>query len=534
MKLLVSLLLCSALLAQEPSREDEGVIRGLVRDSSGTPIEEARVLLNGPGRAQAKTGPDGLYEFRDLAPGLYRLSVYSRLGHNQRTLTLGPGQELAADVSVELNAEVRGRVVDDNGEPMPGVRVTLVGREYRHGNVRDTFRSLAETDDLGEFRLERARPGVRYAIRAKLKPDSLDAVSDAPSDPEARRPAFQPTFYPSSEDLAGAERLIFGGGEVHEDLEIRMKRTPSYCISGVTQTVGASSAAMFHLEPRWPVSGAYGAGSTYITNPQRKTGADGRFRVCDLAPGEYRISVFSPAEGDYSHHGHVDVAVVDRDVDEVVAVASPAYELPGEVAWAGDSPADPVEDKLLISLAATSRSNYGGERRGRDARSDIPGEFVLPAVWLSEYELRRLRPPKGIYVSDIQYGGRSILHGALEFGSAPDGARLRILLSRDAGYATFSVLDEDGDPVPDAYVYLIPEGVLLPGDVAARMIELRGDQYGVCSSNEQPPGVYQVVAMRKQILPEPEDIARLNAARPTAPEVEIVPRETVELKVRLR
>ena len=89
MKLLVSLLLCSALLAQEPSQEAEGIIRGLVRDSSGNPIDEARVLLNGPGRAQAKTGPDGLYEFRDLAPGVYRLSAYSRLGHNQRVLTLG-------------------------------------------------------------------------------------------------------------------------------------------------------------------------------------------------------------------------------------------------------------------------------------------------------------------------------------------------------------------------------------------------------------------------------------------------------------
>lgn len=530
MKLQVALLFCSTLLAQEHS----GVIRGVARDSSGAPIDEARMNLVGPTRARSKTGPDGGYEFRDLAPGAYRLSTYSRRGHNQRALALGPDQQLTADVTVALNAEVVGRVVDDNEEPMVDVLVTLVGREYRHGTIRHTFRSAATTDDLGEFRLERARPGVRYAVRAHVKPDNLDAVSDAPTDPDARRPAFRPTYYPSSSDLAGAERLTFRGGEVREGVEIRMERAPSYCISGVTQAAGATGSAMFQLVPRWPVSGMHAAGGMYIATPQRKTGADGRFRVCDLAPGDYRISVFSPAEGNYTHYGFVDVAVVDRDLAEVAAVASPGYGLPGEVAWTGSPPAESVEDELRISLAATSRGNYGNESRARNAKSRIPGDFLLPSVWLSEYELRGLSPPKGTYVSDIQYGGRSVLHGALDFGSAPDGARLRILLAQDPGHATFTVLDKDGEPVPDGYVYLIPVGVFAPGDVAARMRELRGDQHGVYSSDEQPPGVYQVVAMPGQVLPEPESIDLLNAARPTAPEVEILPGETVELKLEAR
>lgn len=528
-RIVIFLLGCSMLLGQET-----GVIRGVVTDDAGTPIEEAMVGLTGPSRSRLKTGADGRFEFSGLPPAAYSLSARKGRSFERRRITLGAGESLQVNLEIGRLAGIRGRVVDDQEEPMAGVRVELVGTEYRHGEVRHTFRSVANTDDLGEFLLERARPGVRYAIRAKLVPESQDAISDAPGDPELRRPAFRPTYYPSSTDVAGAERMIFRVGEVREGVEIRMERAESFCISGVTQSGGAARAAMFYLEPRWPISGLYGPGSgTYLRTPQRRTGPDGRFRVCDLAPDEYRITVFTPAEGDFTHFGLVDVALVDRDLEEVQVVAGPARPLPGEIVWADEAPAEPIEDEVNLFLFPTDRVSYGDERNGRSSTSQIPGDFVFPGVWLGEYELAVRGLPDGIYLSDVRYDGRSIRHGSLNFGSAPDGSRLRIVLAHDPGYARFTVSDSDGDPAPDAYVYLIPDGVFGPADVAARMRELRGDQYGVYLSDEQPPDVYQAVAMPMKITPAPEDIALLNAARPTAPEVELVAGETTELDLEL-
>lgn len=528
-RLAIFLLGCSMLLGQET-----GVIRGVVTDDAGTPIEEAMVGLTGPSRSSLKTEADGRFEFSDLPPAAYSLSARKGLSTDRRKIALGAGETLKVDLAIERRGKIRGRVVDDQEEPMAGVRVELVGTEYRHGSVRHTFRSVANTDDLGEFLLERARPGVRYAIRAKTVPESTEAISDAPQDPKVRRPAYRPTYYPSSTDVASAERMVFRAGEVREGVEIRMERAESFCISGVTQSGGAARAAIFHLDPRWPISGLHGEGGMYINRPRRRTGPDGRFRVCDLAPDEYRITAFTPDEGEFTHFGLVDVALVDRDLEDVQVAAAPARELPGEIVWADEPPADQIEDELNLRLLAVDRVNYGPESRGRDATSRIPGEFVFPGVWLGEYELSVRGLPDGVYLADVRYDGRSIRHGSLDFGSAPEGSRLRIVLAQNPGYARFTVRDADGDPAPDAYVYLIPDGVFAPADVAARMRELRGDQYGVFLSNEQPPGAYQVTAMPQKITPAPEDIALLNAARPTAPEVELVAGETVELELELR
>jgi hypothetical protein len=223
---------CGILAAQTTSSNKTGSIGGVVRDVQGAPIEGASVhLYVGPDRIETKTGPDGRYVLPDLPPQDYRVTAYVQMPlASRKPVTVSPGQDVTGiDFELLVPPRIEGRVLDENGEPVPEASVFLVGTEYQHGRLRHTFRFRAMSNDQGEYVLDRfVQPGVRYAILAKPRAWDLPAVSDVPADPEMRRAVPMPTYYPRSPSLDGAERLVLRSGEVREDVDIRVLSSPSY------------------------------------------------------------------------------------------------------------------------------------------------------------------------------------------------------------------------------------------------------------------------------------------------------------------
>ncbi len=89
-----------------------GEIRGRITDAStGRPVADARVELDGPGLA-ARTGVDGAYLLRSLEPRLYRVTVRA-LGFVSRTEEVGVQNARATslDVTLEPMAPVLERMV---------------------------------------------------------------------------------------------------------------------------------------------------------------------------------------------------------------------------------------------------------------------------------------------------------------------------------------------------------------------------------------------------------------------------------------
>lgn len=526
-RLALLLLVAASALAQEAAS-----VSGTVRDGADQPLPGITVRFRGPQRAEATTNAQGRYELEDLQPGRYRMTAYQPPMGVRKYVALAPGQHAEnVDLRIEQPAEVRGRVVDDNGEPIAGAWVHLVGTEYRYGLLRHTFRDAARTDDLGEYSLRRARPNQRYAVLAKLTPDSYPAISDAPWDPRARRPAFQPTYYPRSADMIGAERLILRSGEVREGIDIQMRRSESYCVSGVLQLAGASAPLRFEFTELQPSSGLYADGGMYTRIPFGKTGPDGRFRICDLAPGEYRLTSRTDFETQGLANAAIDVTIVDRDIEGLTAPAAPVFDVPVEITWAGEGPAETTDDEIIVSISAVFRTTHRHERHNQ--RHRVPSEYVHKSLAMDSYEVRVLGLPDGWYLADIQYAGRSILGEMLRLGSAPPDAKLRVLIGHDGSRIVASVEDDDHDPVTDAYVYVLPEPAKTAEQLAAAMSVGQTDQLGRFESDALKPGTYRLVALREDLDLSPESIRRLLAARAAAEKIEVPPNETAEVSIEI-
>jgi protocatechuate 3,4-dioxygenase beta subunit len=123
-------------------------VRGLVSDQDGHPVAGARIhtLPGGYGSLWAGTGTDGRYEILLPAPGRVEITA-SAVGfersRERRPIDLEPGQVLGdADFSlVRRTGFVEGRVVDEEGRPIPGALVSGPGPDVW-------------ADAEGRFRLE--------------------------------------------------------------------------------------------------------------------------------------------------------------------------------------------------------------------------------------------------------------------------------------------------------------------------------------------------------------------------------------------
>jgi protocatechuate 3,4-dioxygenase beta subunit len=156
-------------------------IRGrVVAADTGQPLRRAEVHLNQvdsertEAAALAKresraisTDGDGRYEFRNLGAGRYYISV-NRAPYVSDTrvkpLELRAGEALdQVDFTLPRGGVITGRIVDEFGEPLPGLEMIAMRMQMMNGK-----RQLVETggrgmtNDIGEFRLYGIDPGPYF------------------------------------------------------------------------------------------------------------------------------------------------------------------------------------------------------------------------------------------------------------------------------------------------------------------------------------------------------------------------------------
>ncbi|MBZ5586186.1 MAG: carboxypeptidase-like regulatory domain-containing protein [Acidobacteriia bacterium] len=131
----------------------------------------------------------------------------------------------------------------------------------------------------------------------------------------------------------------------------------------------------------------------------------------------------------------------------------------------------------------------------------------------------------------MTYGGLDVLHEPMRFGSAAPGAGLRVVLARDGGFIQAKVGDTDGNPVSQAWVYVMPDGVPSSAALSAALVSGRTDQTGAFASGALRPGKYYVLASETEAFPTPESMDALWRARTRATEVELAPKGTAAVKL---
>jgi hypothetical protein len=282
---------------------------------------------------------------------------------------------------------------------------------------------------------------------------------------------------------------------------------------------GFGPRAYFSVGPVQPASGTVGQGSSYHAIPGALIPADGKIRVCDLPPGEYELTVSESGAATFSalvRFATTAFSISDRDIANLQLAARSPVPLTGEIVWSGQPPDPPLDAKLRIFIQAVTRTNRA------NTTSTIPGEFAFEnGVPMDEYKLDINGVPDGVYVKDVVYGDRSVLHTTIRPGSGMSGAGLRVTLARDGGSVAAVVMDKDGNPVPECNLVLLPESA--PGDafVAEAIRTGKSDQRGRWSSGTLAPGKYFVLATMERINRSPETIARLWKRRLSGEAVEV-------------
>ena len=435
----------------------QAAIAGRVVDSAGEPVAGARLQAASqigwtpshfPAIGRAVSGADGRFHLPGLDPGAtHRLRVDHPLHAPAELDVAAPAAGVTrSGVEVVLDPGTRafGVVFGADGAPLAGATAEL--RPMRGSEpifrprplLRDESRAPAATSDgEGRFAIEHVVPG-RYDLW-------VAAAGHAP----LRVPGVEVPAPPEAGDLGSVS--LQPGAEV------------------AGRVRDADGAAIAGAEVRGVYRDAFSWGGE-DEPPTTKTGADGRFVLADLAPGQ-RLDLLVGAEGFVE--------------ETVVGVVAP--------------PERPVEVELTraATLAGRVVDGFG---------VGVPGARVHAEAEGSEGR-GRLRPPRsrmaaveedGSFVLEgVPTGAVRVIAGAEDFQD-PEPLRLelaagerregiRIELARGGALAG-RVTGPDGQPIADATVQAAPGQRAMPGHQA------RTDAEGRYRIGGLPPGLVQVRA----------------------------------------
>lgn len=507
-----SVLVC----AQTPPAS--AAIHGIVRDAStGVPIADAEVLLLTAGsKPEATTDAEGLFTLSGLAPGPARIRVFHFfLGGNMTQEVNASTDPSAPPVEIRLRTggHISGRVTDQEGKPIAGVFVSALRRVYSAGRL-EYIRAGGDdsTTRDGQYYIDGLEAGHGYIIEAHLdRTRDAGPISTNPEDPALRKDIPVPTYYPSADSPERALAVPLESNDTRDHIDIRLLRSPSYCVSGTADlaSLGLAGGAHLALTDRPPSVGL----------TQADLGRDGRFRICDLYPGEYSLALSQRGRVG-SASGTASVTMLDRDVARVTVSPVAPFAITGEVAWDGTPPTlAPEQSFLMLNIGAPQVVI------SVSTRIAIPGPFsVKTPRFGEEATVQVAQLPTGAYVKEMLYNGATMPTGAAISGPGS----LRIQLGTDGARINAKVSGKDGNPLPNISIAVFPAAPDSQSTLAATVRFGTTDSQGVWNSGLLAPGNYAVLATDSaQNQPNSfETIEALWLARAQAQTVDLAPGST--------
>jgi hypothetical protein len=546
---LILLALAAALRAQIPVAQpappaNEAAVSGIVRDKgTGNPLAHyvvsteihsiwfGNAIVQSPSSrtVQSTTDETGKYRLSGLPAGDYRITViHSERGFRSmitRNIALAGHDLEDINFDIVVPGTIKGKVLDENKEPVPDVDVMLVAREYYLGRLIYALEGFGgRTNDRGEYSIPSVEAGRPYMLLAERQPVRLPAHAETPLNPKLRRRVPMRTWYLNSPSADGATEVVLRAGEVREAVDIEMKKSPSYCAEGKMTAAGVPASLRFDIEAQQPSSGLSASGGMFRSGPGGQTGADGEFRICDLSPGTYRLTATNLSENSQlSVFGTTTISIGDQDLRDITVAALPGTYLEAEVALDGPVPHNPLTAKVSVTLEPLLRAFYRDEAGQANTRLDIPGTFVIRSVMTDDYHVRTFVNSPSLYIKDVTYGGNSVRDSPLRLGSTISDQTLRIIVGQDGAKLSATVKGSDSAPVPDINIVMVPAESFSDGALAANMVTGKTDQNGQYTSQTLAPGKYYIAATDEAYDASAASIARLSQSHLKFTEVTLAP-----------
>jgi protocatechuate 3,4-dioxygenase beta subunit len=454
-----------------PERDATGEISGRVLRTDGHPLARAQVSLELADAVRTGRGTltddDGRYDFKALRPGDYTVRA-SKRGYldveygQSRALERGDeiklsagGKRERADISLPRYGTIAGHVLDENGEPVEGARVSVLQRRFAGGRpgLVEAQAAIKWTDDLGSFRVHDLQPG-RYVVRASL------GDSDPPR-PRLDVPGYVATYFPGTQKPAEARLVTVGVSEDVSGMDFAMVRLRTARISGHAFTSsGEYIKGGLSLTP----SQRSGSVTSMPVGPHRMFAPDASFEFSNVPPGEYVIqatmgrSSFT-SEGEFA----AQYVFVDGDnIDGLVIRTAPGSTISGRLTFeGGDLPGsreigltpEPVDADLSPRF-----NRVGPFGEGPPGRADVHGDWTFEIAGISgPRRLRLSDPPAGWALKGIYLDGVEVTDRIFMFGTNDQSLRdLQVVLTTQMTVIEGTTSDARGRPARDCLVVAFP------------------------------------------------------------------------------
>jgi len=527
--------------AQEsaPAANASPIAGTVVKEPGSQPLKKVLVQFiaedqKAGGNYTASTDAGGHFHIENVLPGRYRLylektgfvEVNARgIKSDVNVFTVQAGQTVD-DLLLRMlpTAIISGRITDEDGDPMSGVRV--IAQKKKPGkSTRETTGSEA-TNDLGEYRLSGLFPG-QYWIVAMPPPDIRDYEPQHEKSPQGDSPPdnrYVTTYYPGTYDAMQASAVTL---RADDEMPVNFTLVPArtYRVRGIVTGVPAAQKPVVELVSR--------AGDSIHAS---EVGPDGQFEVRGVAPGSYVLRASAGTELQ-SLTARQDVNVVAADVEGVKLAPLPSFRLSGHLRIDGPASAD------LTQYTVNLRQAELPEDPGFFMSQDFFGTNA-PVDRLGNFEWKNVNP--GAYIVQV-YGGdgqsnfflKSVKLGerTIETGFTASGpATLDLLVSFKGGTVEGAVVEKEKDvdndhPVANATVVAVPE----------EKYRKLPDRFGIGSSDQHgrftirgvAPGSYTLYAWQdlEEGVYRDADFLKSQEANGTAVKVEEGSHQTVELKL---
>ena len=513
----------------------------VVSTSDSVPIKSARVSLVEESRSAQNirstiTDGSGNFTLKDVAPGRYEFFAshngfinehYRPEGASESpTLSLKPGEEIKDAVfRMTASAVITGRVVNEDGEAMPKMRVEALRWEndedmdkwplFRPHKRELTEVASSQTDDRGQFRIFGLKAG-QYYVRAfdYYEPDYLIQDEDFKLR-LALGKQYASLYYPGVIQLDEAQKISLRPGE-EAQADFSMRKIKTVTVSG--RVVGPSGPA---ANARLSIDTDEGDERDLGYNFDSTSDAEGNFQLRGIPAGRYTISASATLENQKKYRARMTLQIGEENINALTISLGGGATVRGHITTDSLKP-ETFEHATVLLSDVDQPDLYQAAMVNKDR------SFSIEAVADGNYSIRVLNVnlwngEQRWHVKSARLGQQDVLDKPLHVERGAADGSLEIVLSSVTSELSGTVTEKD-KPVPGAAVRIAPDPET--ATTRERIRNAKTDQSGRFVVADLVPGSYRVTAR----LPDSED-GNTRASDPQAVTVAEHEKKTVSLAI---
>jgi hypothetical protein len=515
-----------------------GVISGIVmNDKTGQPVRRALVTASSTEagvRTTAVTDETGTFAIKELPAGRFYLGAMrpgfvsanygaKRPNRPGSTINLTEGEgKTGIALRLQPGGVITGTVRHPSGEPMPGVRVSVLRSTFGYDTGERTLAPISggfgvATDDRGMYRVYGLAPDDYFVVvspgigsnrnvsdlteitaqEMEWAARQLRSPGSPLTPPPAPGPAVDgaPMFFPGVARQANATVVPVKAGEERTGIDVVLAMIPTAKLTGSVVANDGNLPATLQVNviahdtiPGIPFSG-FGTA---------RVDKDGKFVSAGLPPGDYTVTVRVGGGGrgaaapTAAQFGMTTVSINGSDVDTVVRLES-GVTVSGRLVFDSTTTKPPADmTRVRVNLTAVrSRTPTLGVPA---ATADATGAFTFKGVTPGRYRFSASGAAGTWQMRSAMAQGRDALDVPITIGG-DDVTGVEISFTDRPTEVSGTLLDVAGQPAPEYFIVVFPTDKTYWTPQSRRIQSVRPASDGRFRVPNLPPGDYMIAAV---------------------------------------